>query len=319
MNQANYNQRNQNQYRNNQQQSSNQYQGGQRPNNYQNRNRMQQQNQQSNQLSPDQVRSLYKRDTVTNIIKQAETDFKRIAKASGIDIKYCEEAIYASQLIEANFINSGGSDYSLMNATPESVIKSLVLVATSGLTLNPQYGLAYLVPRLNRKINAIECHLEPSYKGLRRLGIDSGAITSAVAELVYTEDNFKFVDRFSKPIHEFDPFDTSNRGNIRGGYCLAQRPHGGIICTPVSLDMLNKLRSMSKGSIYNDWEESMYKKSIIRQGFNDWPIGSSSAMWNQMSSLQNYMREIDTTQTANEQAYIEDNGQNVNGQLPALN
>lgn len=230
---------------------------------------------------------------ISNVLDGAKESFDKIAKSSGLDIRFYEEAIYAKQLIEANFNNSNNKDYSLAYATHESIKKSLILVANSGLTLNPQLGLAYLVPRWNKNLKRVECHLEPSYKGLRRLGIDSGAIDSAVAELVYKNDDFKWVDRFTKPIHEYNPFDTKARGELVGGYCLARRPDGSFICTPVSMDLINKVRNLSFGAVWNEWFEQMVAKSIIRQGFKDWPINSTGPIAMRLSAMQDYLKGID--------------------------
>ncbi len=241
-------------------------------------------------------------DEIAGVLDGAKDSFEKIAKSSGLDIRFYEEAIYAKQLIETNFNNSNNKDYSLAYATHESIKKSLVLVANSGLTLNPQLGLAYLVPRWNKNLKRVECHLEPSYKGLRRLGIDSGAIDSAVAELVYKNDDFKWVDRFSKPIHEYNPFDTKGRGELVGGYCMARRPDGSFICTPVSMDLINKVRQLSFGAVWNDWFEQMVAKSIIRQAFKDWPINSTGPIAMRLASMQDYLKSVDaTTDTVPEQ------------------
>lgn len=229
---------------------------------------------------------------VKRILESAKDSFEKITTTSGLDIKFFEECLYAQQLIEANYNNANDKNYSLASAHEDSIRNALILVANSGLTLNPQLGLAYLVPRWNSRARRLECHLEPSYKGLRRLGIDSGAIDSAVAELVYERDDFKWNDRFTKPHHEFDPFSV-DRGKLKGGYCLARRPDGSFICTPVNMEMLNKIRSLSRGGIWNDWYEQMVAKSVIRQGFKDWPINSTGPIAARVTAMQDYLKSVD--------------------------
>lgn len=230
---------------------------------------------------------------VKRILESARDCFEKITATSGLDIKFFEECIYAQQLIEANYNNSNDKAYTLASAHEDSIRNALILVANSGLTLNPQLGLAYLVPRWNNRAKRLECHLEPSYKGLRRLGIDSGAIDSAVAELVYEHDDFKWKDRFSKPHHEFDPF-CIDRGQLKGGYCLARRLDGSFICTPVNMVMVNKVRALSRGGVWKDWFEQMVAKSIIRQGFKDWPINSSGPMALRGIAMQDYLKNVDS-------------------------
>lgn len=242
---------------------------------------------------------------ISTVVESAKESFERIAASTGLDVKFYEEAVYAQQLIEANYNNSRNKQYSLAYASPESIRKAVTLVANSGLTLNPQLGLAYLVPRWNKNAGLLECHLEPSYKGLRRLGMDSGAIDTAVAELVYDKDDFKWVDRYSKPIHDFNPFD-SNRGKLIGGYCLARRPDGSFITTPVSAALLAKIQALSFGGIWNDWYEQMVSKSIIRQGFKDWPITSTGPIAARLAAMQDYLRKVDeTSDSASEYAPVD--------------
>ncbi|MDF4421602.1 recombinase RecT [Vibrio parahaemolyticus] len=229
---------------------------------------------------------------VKRILESAKESFEKITTTSGLDIKFFEECLYAQQLIEANYNNANDKNYSLASAHEDSIRNALILVANSGLTLNPQLGLAYLVPRWNSRARRLECHLEPSYKGLRRLGIDSGAIDSAVAELVYERDDFKWNDRFTKPHHEFDPF-CIDRGKLKGGYCLARRPDGSFICTPVNMEMLNKIRALSRGGIWNEWYEQMVAKSVIRQGFKDWPINSTGPIAARVTAMQDYLKSVD--------------------------
>ncbi|MCZ4311018.1 RecT family recombinase [Vibrio atlanticus] len=231
---------------------------------------------------------------ISTVVDSAKDSFERISAATGLDVKFYEEAVYARQLIEANYNNARNKQFSLAYASPESIRKAVTLVANSGLTLNPQLGLAYLVPRWNKNAGLLECHLEPSYKGLRRLGVDSGAIDTAVAELVYENDTFKWVDRYSKPQHDFNPFDI-NRGKLIGGYCLARRPDGSFITTPVNTALLAKIQALSFGGVWNDWYEQMVSKSIIRQGFKDWPITSTGPIAARLAAMQDYLRKVDET------------------------
>ena len=229
---------------------------------------------------------------VNSIVESAKEGFEQIAKSVGLDLRFYEEAIYAQQLIEANYNNSNNKKYTLASAHPDSIRNALILVANSGLTLNPMLKLAYLVPRWNSNAGRLECHLEPSYKGLIRVARDSGAIDVAVTELVYEHDEFSWVDRFSKPIHNFDPF-AGSRGELKGGYCMARRPDGSYICTPVNMTLINKVKALSKGGVWNSWMEQMVSKSIIRQAFKDWPIFSSGPMASRLAAMQGYLRKVD--------------------------
>src|SRR3546814_4153463 len=92
----------------------------------------------------------------------------------------------------------------------------MINVASTGLTLNPAHGHAYLVPRDGAIV------LDISYKGLIKIATDTGSVLWARAECVYGKDTFRYHGPAAMPEHEADPF--SERGEIVGAYCIAKTP-----------------------------------------------------------------------------------------------
>jgi recombination protein RecT len=196
-----------------------------------------------------------------------EKQFTQIAP----DMKWEAERGFAIQILKAN-------DYLMNLATqnPESLQAAVKNVASIGLSLSPAEKLAYLIPRKGKVC------LDISYMGLCRIATNSGSIQWVQAQLVYSNDKFSFVGAGEKPVHEFDPFATiEQRGEFRGGYCVAKTSGGDFLTTMMSADEIYGIRDRSeayKAFISKKklcpWVTDfvpMACKTIVRRAFNMWP------------------------------------------------
>lgn len=189
---------------------------------------------------------------------------------SGSGLDFTQEKIFATQLLMNN-------DYllSVAKKDPSSLRLAMFNVAAVGLTLNPNQGVAYLVPRRLRKDDEAKVMLDISYRGLISIGVETGAIRWAKAELVYTNDVFAYKGPAEKPHHECDPF-SADRGDLRGGYCIAELPTGGVLVDHMSKKDMDKIRDSSEAYkkgvgpwVY--WEDQMQLKSIVKRASKWWP------------------------------------------------
>lgn len=179
-------------------------------------------------------------------------------------VKYDKEKIFAMQaLMKTDFAMK------IANSNPTSVKLAMINVASTGLTLNPAHGYAYLVPR----DNAI--HLDISYKGLIKIATDTGAIRWARAEMVRERDSFVYHGPAREPEHQADAF--RDRGEIIGVYCIAKTSDGDMLTEIMPLDELEKIRSKSMAFAksgsgpWKEWFEQMAKKSVIKRASKTWP------------------------------------------------
>lgn len=198
-------------------------------------------------------------------IKNSRDRFQKVAAQA---VNYDKESIFAMQALMKN-------DFSMAtaNKNPQSVILAMINVASTGLTLNPANGYAYLVPRDGAIV------LDISYKGLIKIGTDSGAIVWARADIVYADDSFKYHGPALIPDHEADPF-KKDRGEIVGAYCIAKTKDGDILTETMPVAELEKIRGKSsafvKGSAgrkgpWEEWFEQMSKKAVIKRASKTWP------------------------------------------------
>jgi recombination protein RecT len=161
------------------------------------------------------------------------------------------------------------NDY-LAKMDPISIVTSVINVAQTGLTLNPELKLGYLVPRKGK------LYFQSSYAGKREILMRAGIVQDVKVNLVYANDRFHVLEGSeSKIVHEPDYF--SDRGKLVGGYWVAvlsngQRPFGIM---PISRIEEIKNRSESvKAEKQSPWKtdfEEMAKKTILNWGFKSLP------------------------------------------------
>ena len=210
------------------------------------------------------MNAVIKRPDFESGIDAAKERFEVLA---GGHLQYGDEEIFAMQALTKNdFV------FSTANKNPRSVQLAMINVASTGLTLNPAHGYAYLVPRDNAIV------LDISYKGLIKIATDTGAILWARAECVHENDRFDYRGPAAMPEIRTDPF--RDRGEIIGAYCVAKTAHGDILCEVMDRAALDQVRSAStaytKGGTgkKGPWESyfsEMCKKAVIKRARKTWP------------------------------------------------
>lgn len=207
-------------------------------------------------------------DAIANLVEQSFPAFVRIAEKSNL-VRWAEESQFAMQAISKN--------NKLMQCEKGTIRDAIINVAAVGLTLNPAFGYAYLVPEARNAgtkddPNWIqECHLRVSFKGLIKVATDSGTIEWVAADVVKKNDSFKFNGKWALPVHEMDPF-SEDRGASVGVYCVARMHDGQYICETAPWSEVLKAKNAAKTqSVWKDWEDEMAKKFIIKRASKQWP------------------------------------------------
>ena len=198
-----------------------------------------------------------------DVVHKQQKRFQDLDSANGNLLDFKQECLFARQQILKN-------DYTMKIASqaPNSLQSAILNVAAIGISLNPASQHAYLVPRDN------EICLDISYRGLTKLATDSGAIKWAKVELVYDNDSFEWCGPASAPEHKADPF--SERGDLKGGYCIAKLPDGEVLTEVMPVEEINKVRDTSKAyqngkGPWKTWYEEMAKKTILKRAYKSWP------------------------------------------------
>jgi recombination protein RecT len=143
------------------------------------------------------------------------------------------------------------------------------LLDAARLGLEPGTEQYYLTPRKVKGQNEILGIV--GYQGLIELMYRAGAISSVVAEVVYTNDLFEYrpgVDE--RPRHQID-WDADDRGKLRLVYAYAVMKDGATSKVIVmNRAAIQKIKASSQGtdSQYSPWntnEPAMWLKSAVRQ------------------------------------------------------
>jgi recombination protein RecT len=160
------------------------------------------------------------------------------------------------------------------NANPMSVKLAMINVASTGLTLNPAHGYAYLVPRDHAIV------LDISYRGLIKIATDTGSVLWARADLVHEADEFTYHGPAAMPVHKANVF--KERGEVVGAYCIAKTHDGDVLTEIMGMDEIEKIRAKSdlyakkKSGPWVEWFAQMAKKSIIKRASKTWPYTDRS-------------------------------------------
>jgi recombination protein RecT len=153
------------------------------------------------------------------------------------------------------------------NNNPAAFVVALRDAARLG--LEPGTEEYYLTPRKVNGRNEIQGIV--GYQGYIELMYRAGAVDSIVAEVVYTDDQFRYSpgqDEF--PTHEID-WDADERGELRLVYAYARMGSGAtskvVVLNRAAIARIKRSSQGSSGE-YSPWvlhPESMWLKSAIRQ------------------------------------------------------
>lgn len=151
--------------------------------------------------------------------------------------------------------------------SPASLMVALLNAARQG--LEPGTEEFYLTPRKVK--GRMEILGITGYQGIIEMMYRAGAVSSVVAECVYSQDGFEYQPgRDEVPRHTID-WDAEDRGALRLVYAYA-RLRSGAVSKVVVLNraevMKIKAKSQGSSSEYSPWqtnEAAMWLKSAVRQ------------------------------------------------------
>lgn len=143
------------------------------------------------------------------------------------------------------------------------------LLDAARLGLEPGTEQYYLTPRKVK--GRLEILGIVGYQGHIELMYRAGAISSVVAEVVYSNDRFTYAPgRDEVPLHDID-WDSEDRGRLRLVYAYARMKDGAVSRVVVlnKTDIARtKASSQGSDSDYSPWrlhEASMWLKTAVRQ------------------------------------------------------
>lgn len=135
----------------------------------------------------------------------------------------------------------------LMDLDPRLIFREIAKAAALGLYLDPQLGEAYLIEAWNGKAKRKEPQLRVGYKGLIKLGRQSGAFTIMYAHEVHENDYFDCDQGADKKLVHKPKLFSDDRGPIIGYYAVVKYHDGEFDFEPLSIKQAHDVRDRSDG------------------------------------------------------------------------
>lgn len=175
-----------------------------------------------------------------------------------------------------------------------SVLRSLYL----DLSISPDVGECYLIPRWNKNIKANECTFMVGYRGYIAMTANAGILKALFSQVVHEKDQF-YVEYGDNESIIHKPRLDGSRGNMTHVYCIWRFKDGGQYFEFMDKDEIEevKKRSPALDSEFCPWNipawvPDMWRKSVIRKSRKYLPV--SSAIMNYF--LQRFKKDEDVIQ-----------------------
>lgn len=166
----------------------------------------------------------------------------------------------------------------LLNCVPLTLYSCIHDAAKLNLSLDPQAGEFWLIPRWNRDLGANECTGLIGYKGFITLGKRSGVISHIETRCVFKDEvernlvEIEFGHGKLRHEHCWTGIDRSDDAVV-GVYAAAFLPDSDRPCIePLTRDQVDKrMRSsattIKEGRPWHDWYQEMARKTAVRALF----------------------------------------------------
>lgn len=206
--------------------------------------------------------------------------------SGGTEEEFNREANFTSDLLVANnFL------FDCAKKDPQALAAAVKNVGLTGLTLNPELKLGYLVPFKGR------IKFMASYMGKMEILIRTGVVKSIYAELVYEKDQFVYRKGVNATLEHTPNVFAKDRGAVVGGYYYAVLTNGQVMYDVMPMERIEEIkkRSESAKSGSSPWftdPKEMMKKTILNWAFKSLPkTGISESMIEAIEAEQDFEKE----------------------------
>ena len=190
----------------------------------------------------------------------------------------------------------------LINADRQSLKVACLNAANDGLLPDKREG-AFVIfnekvkrkdPKTGRDVESWVKAVKwmPMIGGILKKAYQSGKVQSISVELVHKNDTYRrAAGDDAQIVHE--PLDFGDRGPVIGGYCIIRLKDADPYREVMSLDQINKVRSVSKSKDNGPWVtwwEEQAKKTLLRRALKRTPL---SAELDQVFQRDDYLYDMD--------------------------
>lgn len=194
--------------------------------------------------------------TIEGILSEAKSQMLEIAPEKSLQIE--AEISFARAIIRKG----------LTDCYPHTVREAIVNTLHSGLTLDPNFGQAYIFPRDRQKKVA---QLVPSYKGLCSTLMDAGVALDIRGVNVFEGEEFDR-DPVTGRIHHRQKYSATEKEHrelkLVGCYSVMLLPSGVYSTEFMEAWEIEKIAEISKSEAWVVWRSQMTKKCPLRRHCN---------------------------------------------------
>lgn len=170
----------------------------------------------------------------------------------------------------------------LLECSQSSIYSSIYDSVRWGIDPVSPHGYGYLVPRWNKNTRRKEASFQVGYKGLIKLARQFGDVGKVKSEVVLHGEEFEFDPVSGTVRHGFDPdLDRMDESKYRAVYAIAWPKDGAepaaIVLGRSQVEARKKV-SATKGGMWNQWPDRMWRKTAIRALFSGGDIELSPEM-----------------------------------------
>lgn len=152
----------------------------------------------------------------------------------------------------------------LQKCSKDSLLSSVLQVASIGLSLNPVKKESYLVPRWNSAKRCMEGQLMPSYQGLIKLVTDTGSVKNVYCNLVYEQDVFDVELGSDQKVTHKPRFKSKD---IERVYAIAVLPDGTNQIEVMDVEDIKEIRERSDA--YQAFKSGKLKTTVWESDFGE--------------------------------------------------
>ena len=180
---------------------------------------------------------------------------------------------------EALVIAAVSGNPKLLECSRESLWRACVQGAELGLSLNPTMGEADILPVWNNRIRGNEAQFRPRFKGLMKLAMQSGEVTSIRTVIVHENDHFEVIEGLRRDLIHKPAL--KNRGEMTHVYCVwtlkgVSEPQFEVLDREQVYKIRGRSSSKNKeGNVVGPWvtdEPEMWRKTVVRRASKYMPI-----------------------------------------------
>jgi len=169
----------------------------------------------------------------------------------------------------------------LATCTPESFAASIMGCAALGLEPNTQLGLAYLIPRRNKRNGGkMECTMQLGYQGMIDLARRSGMVSSIQAFPVFSGDEFRYSLGLDPTLYHV-PCGEDDAARMSHAYGVCRLKDGDPIFVVLTKRQIEARRARGgAGDSFSPWKTDyvpMAQKTAIRALYTWMPRSAEMA------------------------------------------